>query len=71
MTIHWYPGHMHKAQKDMLELLPQVDLLIEILDARIPHSSENPAIARLRGDTPCIKVFSKSDLADPDVTALW
>jgi ribosome biogenesis GTPase A len=71
MTIHWYPGHMHKAQKDMLELLPQVDLLIEILDARIPHSSENPAIARLRGDTPCIKVFSKSDLADPEVTALW
>lgn len=71
MTIHWYPGHMHKAQKDMIELLPQVDLLIEILDARIPYSSENPAIARLRGDTPCIKVLSKSDLADPGVTALW
>ncbi|MFZ1392609.1 MAG: ribosome biogenesis GTPase YlqF [Dokdonella sp.] len=71
MTIHWYPGHMHKAQKDMIELLPQVDLLIEILDARIPYSSENPAIARLRGDTPCIKVLSKSDLADPEVTALW
>jgi hypothetical protein len=47
MTIHWYPGHMHKAQKDMIELLPQVDLLIEILDARIPYSSENPAIARV------------------------
>lgn len=71
MTIHWYPGHMHKAQKDMIELLPQVDLLIEILDARIPWSSENPAIARLRGETPCIKVLSKSDLADPEVTALW
>lgn len=71
MTIHWYPGHMHKAQKDMIELLPQVDLLIEILDARIPYSSENPAIARLRGETPCIKVLSKSDLADPAVTALW
>ena len=71
MTIHWYPGHMHKAQKDMIELLPQVDLLIEILDARIPSSSENPAIARLRGETPCIKVLSKSDLADPAVTALW
>ena len=71
MTIHWYPGHMHKAQKDMIELLPQVDLLIEILDARIPWSSENPAIARLRGEKPCIKVLSKSDLADPAVTALW
>jgi ribosome biogenesis GTPase A len=71
MTIHWYPGHMHKAQKDMIELLPQVDLLIEILDARIPWSSENPAIAKLRGDKPCIKVLSKSDLADPEVTAQW
>jgi ribosome biogenesis GTPase A len=71
MAIHWYPGHMHKARKDMLELLPKVDLLIEILDARIPHSSENPAIARLRGDTPCIKVMSKSDLADPAETAAW
>jgi ribosome biogenesis GTPase A len=48
-----------------------VVLLIEILDARIPSSSENPAIARLRGDTPCIKILSKSDLADPEVTALW
>ncbi|MEZ5461924.1 ribosome biogenesis GTPase YlqF [Dokdonella sp.] len=71
MSIHWYPGHMHKAQKEMIELLPQVDLLIEILDARIPWSSENPAIAKLRGDKPCIKVLSKSDLADPSVTALW
>jgi ribosome biogenesis GTPase A len=71
MAIQWYPGHMHKAQKDIKELLPQVDLLIEILDARIPYSSENPAIAKLRGDKPCIKVLSKSDLADPAVTALW
>jgi len=71
MSIHWYPGHMHKAQKEMKELLPQVDLLIEVLDARIPYSSENPAIAQLRGDTPCIKVLSKADLADPEVTALW
>lgn len=62
---------MHKAQKEIKELLPQVDLLIEVLDARIPYSSENPAIAAIRGDTPCIKVLSKSDLADPDVTAMW
>ena len=62
---------MHKAQKEMKERLPQVDLLIEVLDARIPFSSENPAIANLRGDKPCIKVLSKSDLADPDKTALW
>ena len=71
MAIQWYPGHMHKAQKDIRELLPQVDLLIEVLDARIPYSSENPSIASIRGDKPCIKILSKSDLADPLVTAAW
>ncbi len=71
MAIQWYPGHMHKAQKQIKEMLPQVDLLIEVLDARIPFSSENPAIAQLRGDKPCIKVLSKSDLADPVMTAAW
>lgn len=71
MSIHWYPGHMHKAQKEMQEVLPKIDLLIEVLDARIPHSSENPMIEALRGDKPCIKVLSKSDLADPERTALW
>ncbi|MEL7399890.1 MAG: ribosome biogenesis GTPase YlqF, partial [Pseudomonadota bacterium] len=71
MAIQWYPGHMHKAQKEIREVLPQVDLLIEVLDARIPYSSENPAIAGLRGDKPCIKVLSKTDLADPEQTAAW
>ncbi|HIG43051.1 MAG: ribosome biogenesis GTPase YlqF [bacterium] len=71
MAIHWYPGHMHKANKDMLEVLPQVDLIIELLDARLPYSSQNPNIATLRENKPCIKILSKSDLADPDVTALW
>jgi ribosome biogenesis GTPase A len=71
MAIHWYPGHMHKAQKQIQDILPKVDLLIEVLDARIPFSSENPMIAKLRGDKPCIKVLSKSDLADPEVTVLW
>jgi len=71
MQIQWYPGHMHKAQKEIREILPQVDLIIEVLDARIPFSSENPMIARLRGDKPTIKIFNKSDLADPDKTAAW
>lgn len=71
MAVQWYPGHMHKAQKQIKEALPQVDLLIEVLDARIPYSSENPAIAQLRGDKPCIKVLSKTDLADPGATADW
>ena len=71
MAVQWYPGHMHKAQKDIKEVLSRVDLLIEVLDARIPHSSENPAIAKLRGDLPCIKLLNKSDLADPLATEAW
>lgn len=71
MQIQWYPGHMHKAQKEVREILPQVDLIIEVLDARIPFSSENPMIAKLRGDKPTIKIFNKSDLADADKTAEW
>ncbi len=55
----------------MKQALPKVDLIIEILDARIPFSSENPMIASIRGDKPCIKLFNKSDLADPKMTAVW
>lgn len=71
MAVHWFPGHMHKALKEMKEALSQVDILIEVLDARIPYSSENPEIAKLRGNKPCIKILNKSDLADPDMTARW
>ncbi len=71
MQIQWYPGHMHKAQKEVKEILPQVDLIIEVLDARIPYSSENPMIARLRGDKPTLKIFNKSDLADPAIIEKW
>jgi ribosome biogenesis GTPase A len=71
MAIQWYPGHMHKASKEMRAILPKVDLIIEVLDARIPFSSQNPMLAELRGDKPCIKVLNKVDLADPDITRLW
>jgi ribosome biogenesis GTPase A len=71
MAIQWYPGHMHKASKEMKKILPQVDLIIEVLDARIPFSSENPMLADLRGDKPCIKVLNKFDLADPELTEHW
>jgi len=71
MQIQWYPGHMHKAQKEIKEILPNVDLIIEVLDARLPFSSENPMIASLRGDKPCVKILNKSDLADPVITAQW
>lgn len=62
---------MHKALKEIKEALSQVDVLIEVLDARIPYSSENPEIAKIRGDKPCLKILNKSDLADPDITARW
>ena len=71
MLIQWYPGHMHKASIEIKETLHQVDLIIEILDSRIPFSSQNPMIANLRGDKPCIKVLSKCDLADPELTQQW
>ena len=62
---------MHKAQKEIRELLPEVDLVIEVLDARLPYSSQNPLLQRLRGQTPCIKLLNKSDLADPDLNNQW
>lgn len=71
MAINWYPGHMHKANKDMTKVLPEVDLIIELLDCRLPYSSQNPSIARLGANKPCIKILSKSDLADPEVTRQW
>ena len=71
MAINWFPGHMHKARKEIKKVVPEVDLIIEVLDARIPFSSGNPLVPSLRGETPYIKVLNKSDLADPAVTDLW
>lgn len=71
MAINWFPGHMHKARKEIKEIMPQIDLIIEVLDARIPFSSENPLVDGLRGEKPCIKVLNKSDLADPELTERW
>ncbi len=69
--IQWYPGHMHKASKEFRKILPQVDLVIEVLDARLPGSSENPMLAELRRDKPCIKLLNKSDLSDPERLGPW
>ncbi|WP_166251757.1 ribosome biogenesis GTPase YlqF [Marinobacter salicampi] len=71
MAINWFPGHMHKARKEIKKIMPQMDLIIEVLDARIPFSSENPLVPALRQDTPVIKVLNKRDLADPAVTRQW
>jgi len=69
--IQWYPGHMHKASKAFREILPQVDIVIEVLDARLPGSSENPMLAQLRRDKPCIKLLNKSDLSDRERLDAW
>ena len=71
MQIQWYPGHMYKAGKEIRKALPSIDLVIEILDARIPFSSENPMLKQIRGNKPCIKILNKSDLADPEITLQW
>jgi len=71
MAIQWFPGHMHKARKEIKEIMPKIDMIIEVLDARIPYSSENPLVKQLRGDKPCIKLLNKADLADPKITQLW
>jgi ribosome biogenesis GTPase A len=71
MAIQWYPGHMHKASKEMTEALPQVNLVVEVLDARIPYSSSNPFIQTLCADKPCIKLLTKLDLADSVITKQW
>jgi ribosome biogenesis GTPase A len=71
MQIQWFPGHMHKARVQMKETIPKVDLVIEVLDARIPFSSENPMLEELRGGKPCLKILNKADLADPEMTKTW
>ncbi|MDX1347016.1 MAG: ribosome biogenesis GTPase YlqF [Thiomicrorhabdus chilensis] len=71
MGIQWYPGHMHKAQKEVREIFNQVDVFIEVLDARIPFSSQNPLIEEIRKDKPTIKILNKTDLADPEKTQAW
>ena len=71
MVIEWFPGHMAKAKRQIAEVMPKIDIVIEVLDARLPVSSSNPLLEKLRGYKPCIKVLNKSDLADPAVTKSW
>ena len=71
MAVQWYPGHMNKARRIIKETMSDVDLVIEVMDARIPFSSENPMVAELRQHRPCIKILNKSDLADPEITSMW
>ena len=69
--IQWFPGHMAKTRRLMQESLGQVDIVLELLDARIPYSSKNPEIEKLLGTKPKIAVLTKSALANPEVTKAW
>jgi ribosome biogenesis GTPase A len=71
MALQWYPGHMTKARRELAELMPSQDLVLEVLDARLPAACTNPVVTELRQGKPCIKVLTKSDLADPAVTRAW
>jgi ribosome biogenesis GTPase A len=71
MSLQWYPGHMTKARRELTALLPSQDVIIEVLDARLPSSSSNPLVGELRQQKPCVRVLTKSDLADPAVTKSW
>jgi len=71
MPLQWFPGHMTKAVRQIKESLSRVDIVIEVLDARIPLSSRNPIIADVAGKRPRLVVLNKADLADPNIMPLW
>src|SRR5438876_8500155 len=73
MSIRWFPGHMIGARKKAAESMRLVDLVIEVLDARVPRSSCNPTFEALRhgGQKPALKLLNKSDMADPEETRRW
>jgi len=73
MSIQWFPGHMAAARKQAAEQMENTDVVIEVLDARLPQASSNPMVEELRKfrQRPCLKVLNKTDLADPQATAAW
>ncbi len=73
MPIQWFPGHMTSARKKAAETMARTDVVIEVLDARLPEASSNPMIRELREfrQRPCLKLLNKADLADPVVTQAW
>ncbi len=73
MAIQWFPGHMTAARKKATETMERIDVVIEVLDARVPEAGSNPMIREMREyrQRPCLKVLNKADLADPAVTRAW
>ena len=73
MSIQWFPGHMASARKKAAETMASIDVVIEVVDARLPEASTNPMVRQLREhrQRACLKVLNKADLADPGATAAW
>ena len=73
MSIQWFPGHMTSARKKAAETMAQADVVVEVLDARLPQASSNPMIHELRRfrQRPCLKLLNKADMADPAATKQW
>lgn len=71
MTIQWFPGHMAKARREVTEKLKLVDIVFELVDARIPVSSANPMLQEIIQQKQRLILLNKSDMADPDVTRQW
>ena len=71
MSIQWFPGHMHKTKKALIERLKSTDMVIEMLDARLPASSQNPLLTQLSRGKPKLYLLNKQDLADPELTRVW
>ncbi len=73
MSIQWFPGHMTSARKKAAETLAHADVVVEVVDARLPEASSNPMIHELRAfrQRPCLKLLNKADLADPAATRAW
>ncbi|WP_080846466.1 ribosome biogenesis GTPase YlqF [Cytobacillus gottheilii] len=71
MTIQWFPGHMAKARRQVTEKLKLVDIIFELVDARIPYSSRNPMIDEIIQHKPRLVLLNKADMADPHATKQW
>ncbi len=71
MPIQWFPGHMHLTRQAIAERIKQIDVVMELLDARLPGSSANPLLAELTGQRPRLKILNKQDLADATRTEAW
>lgn len=71
MGVQWFPGHMTRARRELAEVMPNQDVVLEVRDARLPEASRNPLVAELRGTRPMVLALTRRDLADEEATRAW